>query len=96
MRGMIGWIQARVDVQKAYKSGSMLGVCISGVERTSRKDGPMCSRRHHRYFGNHVRFIIQTNFRETLGILFVSADCCKTDIQIGSAKYFDLLIDRGI
>jgi hypothetical protein len=63
-------------------------MCIPSVERMRRKEGPVRARRYHRYTRDHVYFIIQMNFRETLGIVTVLVDCPETDVQIDRTAYF--------
>jgi hypothetical protein len=63
-------------------------MCTPSVERMRRKEGPVRARRYYRYIRDHVYFITQLNFRETLGIATVLVDCPETDVQIGRAAYF--------
>src|SRR6266403_5595839 len=81
MRGMIGRIQARVDLQETYEGRSVYRMCVPSIERMRRKEGPARARRSHRYIRDHICVIVQMNFGETLGTVTVLVDCPESDVK---------------
>jgi hypothetical protein len=83
-----------MNVQEAYEGGGMLRVYAPGVERMRRDEcsGRRRTRRCHRYFGGQICFILETNFREVLGIVTALADGLEADVQIGRAGDFNLFV----